>query len=256
MRLILTGDVVSTLNGRYGIPLYLDQDRRLDELERKFLEDLASSIFSDYDCLVLSNREVIDLYEEHTSRESLPVVSIDDLWKKEGIFYFEINRKLDSDSGDVYLAPRAGHESLENQVKHLVNQLPQGEVMLVDRGCIAGGTILYSASLLGKEGIRVRKVLLGPHRKEGFDRLKSELGSSVEISLLSHDWNCEEWVESRDLVGISGRILKNGGHSPYFAQPSYISARINDPPSFRQQCEYFLREVEMRGGVKLNRSQF
>lgn len=256
MRLIVSGDVVSTLELRYGIGLYPNQDRQLNDIEQNFLNDLGSSIFNDYAFHVLTNREIIELYQQHRDESGLPIVSIDDLWEGNNIFHLQLNRELDLNSGNVYLAPRAGFASLEIQARNLAANLPQREVMLVDRGSINGGTILFSSSLLAKYGIQVRKVVLGPYRKEGLDRLKHELGSSIDVSVLSGHWRCDEWVESRDLVGVSGRILKGGGYSPYFAQPQYISARINEYPSFREQCEYFLKEVEMRVGIEVSQNYF
>src|SRR3989338_8745745 len=115
MKLIFTGDIVTVLTRRYSIPLYLGMEERLDNLEIDFLSTVAKRIFPDYDSIVVCNDKISDLYEKNLEKENLPIISIDDLWERKGINYFQINRMLNTVTEKTFLDSRSGFPSLEDQ---------------------------------------------------------------------------------------------------------------------------------------------
>ena len=250
--LVVSTDVVETLTRRHGIRLTPEAGKSIRKLELQFLKGLGEH-FDGIEVSVVSSKELEEIYHMPLHKEKLPVVSIDDLWLSNNVFYFHINRELDPSVNKTGPAPRKGHLSLEGQARQLRRLLPGDEVALLDRGCIGGGTIARSVEILRNAHINVRKVYIAIRTESSLQKLREKLGTSIEVVPLSEKLVCGEWVESRDLVGISGRPVKSSGWIPYFMDTTFISAPLAGVGEFKNSCVSFLKDVEKIAGVVLER---
>ena len=258
-KLIMTADVVETLASRHGIMLTPEGSKNMRRMELQFLEGLKRHFNGEVK--VVSGAELEEIYRGQLSKEKLPIISIDDLWFYNGVQYFHINRELDVLENKIRLKPRNGHLSLERQAQELRRVIPGSDVALLDRGTIKGGTIAHSVELLKKAGLNVRKVYIAIRAEQSMEQLRKKLGPSIEVVPLAEKLVCGEWLESRDLAGVSGRPLagdgarpaEKRGRIPYFTSPDFISAPVVDLDGFRSACMNFLGEVEKMAGFVLKR---
>jgi hypothetical protein len=250
-KMLLTADIAETLTRRHGISLAPGEVKYISRLERQFLERL-DRYFSCENISLVSSGQIEAIYQKQLKNEKLPIVSIDDLWVKQGVVYFHINRELDAGTSRIHLAPRHGHQSLEKQAQELRRSLQNNEVALLDRGSIGGGTLLHSVQILRDANIRVRRVYMAVHTEQSLQNLRETLDPSIDVIPLSDKLVGNEWLESRDIVGVSGRPVKGSrGWIPYSLNPNFISAPLADAEAFTGACISLLRKVEKVAGFKL-----
>ncbi|RLG19943.1 hypothetical protein DRN67_01330 [Candidatus Micrarchaeota archaeon] len=250
-KLIVTTDIVETLTIRHNIPLTAEESRVIRRLELEFLNDL-NQYFAGTELSVVDSNELEEIYSVPLHKEKLPIVSIDDLWQNSKAVYFHINRQKEQFDNRTRLASRKGKLPLEQQAKILRRELPRSDIALLDRGCIGGRTIAHSVRILRNAGLNVRKIYLAIRSEESLEKLGHKLGPSIELKPLSNRVG-SEWVEARDLVGISGRPVKNDGWIPYFINTDFISAPLSNLAGFRNSCLEFLKDVEQIAKVVLEK---
>lgn len=185
--------------------------------------------------------EISGLMDKEASCRGYPVISLDRIYVTNADGYVEVTRITDPVTGRSVIGERPGSRSINEQAEGIRGY---GEVVLADVGAFEGKTIIEVCSLLEKNGVTVREILLGISSRDA----NSKMNSARKVNSIYTFDELYEWIELRDLLGIDGRNvgMKNGEriYIPYWENlPGWASIPEENQEDVKDICMYYNGEI-------------
>lgn len=195
---LLTEGITPLLTERYGLDLSPSARAEIDALEREFSIELEAHVPIGLDYHVLDANEIRAAMERITREETLPLVSLDDVYFA-GLAHgsLSVTRLTSTDEPDRYeIGPRPGSPSLDEQVDAVLTSTGR-RIALIDVGAFNGDTIHDQARVLSERyGMQVEGVYVS---------IANEGAQNGLPMRAAHRFDFHDWVENRDLIGFDGR---------------------------------------------------
>ncbi|MGC8670124.1 MAG: hypothetical protein ACP5TL_03170 [Candidatus Micrarchaeia archaeon] len=202
---LITNDLVLKTESVVG-PLPERLKAELKSLGDEFVKEFwhTAGIPESVATFELDGNNIRDELEGLLRETNYPIVSLDRVYitpKTPGVvFYIDVTRLTDPNTGTVKLAPRPGKKPIDEQIKELKNLVDDSPVALVDIGVFEGNTLLTAIDAMRRGGVSISEIYLGVSSR-GFE---SKVGGKSKVSI-ANMFDLFEWIELRDLVGMDGR---------------------------------------------------
>lgn len=195
---LLSEGISALLSERYGLELSPETKAEIGSIERGFSEELRGHVPAGLDYHVLGADEIRAGMQRITRDETLPLVSLDDVYFT-GMAHgmLSVTRLTSTEDPDRYeIGPRPGAASLDEQVDQVMTTTGR-RIALIDVGAFNGDTIHDQAKVLTERyGMRIEAVYVSIANASAQNGLPMQAARRFDF----HDW-----VENRDLIGFDGR---------------------------------------------------
>ena len=242
---LVTKDLVPTLERKQGRTLIDYTQKQVKILEEEFLKELWPSIPKGINCIALDALETSKQLERICTESGLPIVSLDRVYVTNADSYLEVTRQTDLKTGEIIIAARPGAKSIEQQI----DSIPYKKIGLTDVGAFGGDTIIEVCRMLEKAGKKIAKIFLG-YSSIGANEAINQNRDLEALNLFQF----YEWIELRDLFGIDGRRIANGGFVPYWENlKEWASIPEKNEPKVKELCKRYnqkLFEIILEGKKK------